>query len=414
MPLPGYTDPYADEASEIERRRRYADMLREQSGNPIQPFSQGGVVAPISWTQGAAKLLQGYNAGAAGRDAEQRAKALRERVQGDRTSDMSALAGALRGSPGGMQADAADNVTQMPGRPAGQLDPAIMGQLKSPDMQNMAMKIFAEQMVPKRPEPFTLSAGAVRYDAQGKPIASAPSKPQNQSDLARLIAERDGLPQGDPRRAVYDNAIRKASETTKQISPTVINNPAPTLATIVRDGRTIVVDARTGKEVGESPKLSDAAKFEQKRKFNMAGIGQIIQSAEDVLGGVNRDASGIVSPGAKPTGSGVGTLVDAAAGFVGMSPSGSAEAQKLKAISGALVAKMPRMEGPQSDKDVMLYKEMAGLIGDSTVPIARRSAALDTVKQLWAKYENLNPEGFEERRGGAGDEPPPGAVRPRK
>ena len=151
MPLPGYTDPYAGEASEIERRRRYADMLREQSGQPIQSHGQGGVVAPISWTQGAAKLLQGYNAGAAGRDAEQRAKALRERVQGDRTSDMSALATALRGSPGGMQADAADNVTQMPGRPAGQLDPAIMGQLKSPDMQNMAMQMFMKQMQPQKP-----------------------------------------------------------------------------------------------------------------------------------------------------------------------------------------------------------------------------------------------------------------------
>ena len=188
MPLPGYTDPYADEAAEIARRRRYAEMLQEQSGNPIQPYSSGGIQAPISWTQGAAKLLQGYNAGAAGRDAEQRAKALRERVQGDRTSDMSALATALRGSPGGMQADAADNVTQMPARPAGQLDPSIMGQLKSPDMQNMAMQMFMKQMQPK--PNVNVPAGGVVYDPNTKrPEFTAPFKPDKPAEQPSAIRE---------------------------------------------------------------------------------------------------------------------------------------------------------------------------------------------------------------------------------
>ena len=188
MALPGYTDPYADEAAEIERRRRYAEAMREQSGQQIQPYSVGGMQAPISWTQGAAKLLQGYNAGAAGRDAEQRAKALRERVQGDRTSDMSALANALRGSPGGMQADAADNVTQMPARPAGQLDPSIMGQLKSPDMQNMAMQMFMKQMQPK--PNVNVPAGGVVYDPNTKrPEFTAPFKPDKPAEQPSAIRE---------------------------------------------------------------------------------------------------------------------------------------------------------------------------------------------------------------------------------
>jgi hypothetical protein len=66
----------------------------------------------------------------------------------------------------------------------------------------------------------------------------------------------------------------------------------------------------------------------------------------------------------------------------------------MRALGGALVAKMPRMEGPQSDKDVALYRESAGRIGDSTIPIARRKAALETVKELWTKYERLNPDAF--------------------
>lgn len=78
---------------------------------------------------------------------------------------------------------------------------------------------------------------------------------------------------------------------------------------------------------------------------------------------------------------------DALAGQVGSTPSGATEAQRMKVLGGALTSKMPRMEGPQSDKDTQLYREMAGLVGDDTVPIPRRLDALDQVSKLWLKYE---------------------------
>jgi hypothetical protein len=135
------------------------------------------------------------------------------------------------------------------------------------------------------------------------------------------------------------------------------------------------------------------------RRFNMEGIGGIIQTADDILSGKTRGEGGVTSPADTPTQSGLGTAVDVVGGFFGASPQGSVQAQQLKALGGALTAKMPRMQGPQSDRDVILYRQMAAEIGDSTVPIARRKAALDTVKQLWAKYEHLNPEAFD---GGSG------------
>ena len=49
------------------------------------------------------------------------------------------------------------------------------------------------------------------------------ARPQNPSNLGRLIAERDSLPENDPRRPAYENAIRKESETARQITPPVIN-----------------------------------------------------------------------------------------------------------------------------------------------------------------------------------------------
>jgi uncharacterized protein (UPF0147 family) len=94
----------------------------------------------------------------------------------------------------------------------------------------------------------------------------------------------------------------------------------------------------------------------------------------------------------KATASLTGTGVDVLAGAVGVSTEGAKAAAQLKAIQGALVAKMPKMSGPQSDKDVLLYREMAGQIGDSTLPVGTRKAALETIRQIQERYAKV-PEG---------------------
>lgn len=86
------------------------------------------------------------------------------------------------------------------------------------------------------------------------------------------------------------------------------------------------------------------------------------------------------------TGSYIGTARDVAGRVVGVSTKGSEATAKLKALEGNLMMAMPRMEGPQSDRDVALYRQMAGQIGDSTVPVATRKAALKTIRQLHQKY----------------------------
>jgi hypothetical protein len=88
------------------------------------------------------------------------------------------------------------------------------------------------------------------------------------------------------------------------------------------------------------------------------------------------------------TGSGLGALRDQAGALVGMSSEPAEAAAQLKAIGGLLVSKMPRMQGPQSNLDVQLYREMAGQIGDPTVPNEVRKAAMETIRQLNEKYAN--------------------------
>ena len=90
----------------------------------------------------------------------------------------------------------------------------------------------------------------------------------------------------------------------------------------------------------------------------------------------------------KSTSSYIGAGLDAAGRMVGYGTSGADTGAQLKAIGGMLTAKMPKMSGPQSDKDVQLYREMAGQVGDTTLPVSTRMAALNAVEEIQQRYAN--------------------------
>jgi hypothetical protein len=127
--------------------------------------------------------------------------------------------------------------------------------------------------------------------------------------------------------------------------------------------------------------LKNQMESESKKTTSMAGLGDALRQAEEIL----------TSKKVTPTQSGMGTAYNTAAAFFGNSPAGAAQADQLKAIAANIVLKMPRMEGPQSDRDVGLYREMAGDIGNSSLPITRRLAALETVRGLNDKYIDQQP-----------------------
>lgn len=137
---------------------------------------------------------------------------------------------------------------------------------------------------------------------------------------------------------------------------------------------------------GISRRLSDAAKAAVKQNIASAGVGEAISRARALLTGAGGEEL--------PTESGIGTVVDAGAAIFGYTPDGAKTADKLRVAGGSLVRVVPRFEGPQSDKDVAYYKEVAGRIGDSTLPIKRRLAALDEVENIWGQFEAGKKFGF--------------------
>jgi hypothetical protein len=60
--------------------------------------------------------------------------------------------------------------------------------------------------------------------------------------------------------------------------------------------------------------------------------------------------------------------------------------EKLKVLGSRILMQVPRFQGPQSDKDVAVYKEAAGSLSDPNKSIASRMGALQTIKDMNSKY----------------------------
>ena len=141
---------------------------------------------------------------------------------------------------------------------------------------------------------------------------------------------------------------------------------------------------------------------------------QDVKRAQNVLS-LTQQAEQILSSG-KATGSGIGSLLDTGASWFGVSTEGAQSTAQLSTIAGQLVAQMPRMEGPQSDKDVQMYKQMAGDLSNASLPVATRMAALKQMQALNEKYLNNGTGGYPDASappaGIAAPKTPSGKARP--
>jgi len=156
------------------------------------------------------------------------------------------------------------------------------------------------------------------------------------------------------------------------------------------------IDPRTGQQatsLGDGSGNKNSPQQETKRAQNVLSL---TQQAEQIL------SSG------KATGSGIGSLLDTGASWFGISTEGAQGTAQLGTIAGQLISNMPRMEGPQSDKDVQMYEQMAGNLGNASLPVATRMAALRQLQALNEKYLNGGTGGYP-----AASAPPAGIAAPK-
>lgn len=161
MAAPNYgLDPYEAEAGEIERRRRYADVLRAQSMQPIQPARAGNMVARIHPLQGLAQMVQGASAGAAESQAAEERKALAGKYQTDLADTLRRAGEAQRGTPATYE-DAAGNYAPQPAR-AG--DPSAAASIY---MQHPATRALGIAEVQRQNQAAALRGALAEYGMGG-------------------------------------------------------------------------------------------------------------------------------------------------------------------------------------------------------------------------------------------------------
>lgn len=161
--------------------------------------------------------------------------------------------------------------------------------------------------------------------------------------------------------------------------------PPPEMNTPVLKAEWMKGEANRIAKLRESDATRDSTKeVEQSKKAEQAaGMIDLVKRAEVLL------------PGAS---SGLGeNLLGQGQNLFGTSTEKTQTDKQLRVISAGLVANVPRMEGPQSNYDVQLYREAAGDIGNANIPYQDRLAALETIKAIQSKYAALN--GFNDIQG---------------
>lgn len=149
---------------------------------------------------------------------------------------------------------------------------------------------------------------------------------------------------------------------------------------IERDGSIYIVDPETN--VVSEGKTADGKDYRTPSQRKQAAQSKQMLT---VLG----EAKDLLKAG-KATSGGFQNAVAGAARFANVTTDGMKDAAKLKNLSGWLTSNTPRMEGPQSDRDVKLYAEMAGMVGDEERTLEERRAAFSSIVGLLRKYKDLN------------------------
>lgn len=194
-------NPYQAQLDALARRQQMAEILAQQAYQPMQaPGTYNGIQAPISHLSGLAKILEGYTAGKEERAIKEERKALGERYRQEGMDDITrfaemagrpavaAVPGSAAFTPMGSDYEDRGNapvfnldkqgmvpaVDPVAARIRGQIDPSMIGQFKTPEMQRMALAAMLKQG--ELPAAFNLGAEETRFQPPvggGAPVVVA-------------------------------------------------------------------------------------------------------------------------------------------------------------------------------------------------------------------------------------------------
>ena len=249
--------PYDRQMEELKRRQRMAELMQQEAMQPLESqVAPGGMVVPTSPVLGLAKLLQGYMSGKQLRDIE---KQRGEAEQGARTEALDFLRsfsperktigmGEAFGaglpipqiSDKGQVSYQAPSVTAMPNaRLVGSLDQPMQMQVGGPLGRRDQLARAEEGMFSSNP--LVRALAQTKYEAASRPVNLMDYMDKPKLDTATpesVRAYTESIAQGAP-----DPSVLRYTTKPQPVSQ----------ATVMRNGRKVVIDANTGREIGQAP-----------------------------------------------------------------------------------------------------------------------------------------------------------------
>ena len=187
MPNVNLTMPtdYSVELEGIRRRRKLAQLMQEQSLQPVDfPQASGGWAVPMSWTQGLAQMAKGAVGGMAEKRETEREKALAKMMLENTAAELSQFEKTRSGTPAipGVESVAFEG-GRGPETPAvpGNLSAAYAGLLRS---QDPALRQLALTQLPKQ-DPSADALLRYKGEMERHRIPSAGAILQNQGAMQR-------------------------------------------------------------------------------------------------------------------------------------------------------------------------------------------------------------------------------------
>lgn len=209
-----------------------------------------------------------------------------------------------------------------------------------------------------------INEGTVDLMTGKRTAGGTTQKTETKDALLSAQTQRRGQDKVDSRMADANTIAKEAAQTQIVEGPSgyeAINKGTATSRPVIRDNGQPVLskDAPAAKNARMAKSMTD-----------------IIPYARELL------KSG-------PTASGLGAMTDKAAQVIGAPLKSSNVAGQLETLGGWMTSNVPRFEGPQGVQDVIIYQQMAGVVGDRTKSVQERLAAVDTVERLMGKYTGV-------------------------
>lgn len=262
----GFSD-YASEQADIERRRKYAEMLRDQSMDPLETKMAGGWAIPTAPTQYLAKALQGYVSDREMKKLKDEQAALGQRARTEATDWVSGMPQPQTRDLNLVQNDDEGNAmpaalqTTQPSRQqmmAHMLKGVASG---NPMVAPMAGSVAAQYMKPE--DPYNLREGEKRFGPGNAPVAENPkTMPLHFGNTGTAIQgfdPRTGTPQG-PATPVHPAPVR--NDPNKPFMPDGTPNKA-------------FQAYQTGLRKEGAPKVSVTVPVNTEKKYGEAFAGKI-------------------------------------------------------------------------------------------------------------------------------------------